>query len=77
MRTEHAVYRGTSPIRNRTPPLDHLRPLGTGLLQGLGRKRFLMSEVPLHEGRHPSLGCGVQWQNSKSYRGSAITRSHS
>ena len=26
------LYRGTSPIRNRAPPQDHLRPLGTGLL---------------------------------------------
>jgi len=40
-------YMGTSLIRNRTPPLDHHRALGIGLLQVPRERRFLMSEVSL------------------------------
>ena len=31
-RPRQTLYRGTSLIRNRAPPWDHPRPLGTGLL---------------------------------------------
>ena len=39
-------YRGTSRIRNRTPPKDYLRTIGIGLLKGPRGERFLMREVP-------------------------------
>ena len=40
-------YRGTSLIRSSSPPQDHHRSLGIGLLQGPAGEVFLMSEVPL------------------------------
>ena len=40
-------YRGTSPIRNSTPPWDQYRALGIVLLQGPRGALFFMSEVPL------------------------------
>ena len=40
-------YRGTSPIRNRPPPYDPPKTLGTGLWQGPRWMRSLISEVPL------------------------------
>ena len=40
-------YRGTSLVRNRTPPKGPHRALGIVLLQGPRGRRFLMSEVPL------------------------------
>ena len=47
-----AHYRGTSLIRNSTPPLDHHRALGIVLLQGARGALFLMSEVPLYYQKH-------------------------
>ena len=44
---EHRAYRGTSLIRNRTPPYEHHRALGMVLLQGPMGALFLLSEVPL------------------------------
>ena len=41
-------YRGTSLIRNRLPPKDHLRALGIFLLKGPTGALFLLSEVPLY-----------------------------
>ena len=39
------------PLALPSPPRkDHCRALGIGLLQGPGRRQFLMSEVPLCEG---------------------------
>ena len=40
-------YRGTSLIRNSTPPWGHHRALGIVLLYGPRGALFLMSEVPL------------------------------
>ena len=45
-------YRGTSLIRNSTPPQDHHRALGIVLLKGPRDALFLMSEVPLYAGAH-------------------------
>ena len=42
-----AAYRGTSLLRNSTPPWGYHRALGTVLLQGPRMLQFLMSEVPL------------------------------
>ena len=43
----HLLYRGTSLIRKRTPPLEHNRSLDIVLLYGPTGKRFLISEVTL------------------------------
>ena len=40
-------YRGTSLIRNKSPPWDHHRALDKGLLQDPREGLFSMSEVPL------------------------------
>ena len=39
-------YRGTLPMRNRSPPYDPPTTLGIGLRKGLSGLCFLMSEVP-------------------------------
>ena len=41
--------RGASLIRNRPPPKDPPRTLGTGLRYGPRGVRFLVSEVPLYQ----------------------------
>ena len=41
----HLRYRGTSLIKNSTPPYDHHRDLDIGLLEGPRGALFLMSEV--------------------------------
>ena len=41
------AYRGTSLIRNSTPPQDHHRALGIVLLWGPRGRHFLMSKIPL------------------------------
>ena len=41
-------HRGTSLMKKRPPPQDPCRALGMVLHQGPKRRRFLVSEVPLH-----------------------------
>ena len=50
------LYRGTSLIRNCSPPEDHRRVLGIGLRQGPRGRLFLMSEVPLYTARERNGG---------------------
>ena len=45
------IYRGSSLIRNSSPPKDHHRALGIVLLQGPRETLFLMSEAPLYAGK--------------------------